>query len=243
MTAQGRIRIGTSGWHYGHWIGPFYTEGTRPEGFLAHYASVFDTAEINSTFYSLPKPQTLDLWRKRTPEGFVFACKASRYVTHMKKLSDPQSSCRRFFEAITGLDGKLGPILFQLPPRWQVNVERLEGFLGALPGGHRYAFEFRDESWFSAAVYDRLARHGAAFCVYDLNGRQAPPEVTADFVYLRLHGPGDPYRGSYGEAVLAAWARRILSWRKAGLDVYGYFDNDEKGYAAQNARSLRDLVA
>ncbi len=242
MSGGGRIHIGTSGWHYAQWVGPFYPEGARPETFLAYYARVFRTTEINSTFYRLPTPEVLAAWRERVPSDFVFACKASRYITHMKKLKDPPQACRRFFEVVDTLAGKLGPILFQLPPRWRVDPDRLEAFLAALPRDRRFAFEFRDESWFTPVVYDLLQRHQAAFCVYDLGGRCAPARVTADFVYLRLHGPGGPYRGSYDAGALAAWARRILTWRKAGLDVYCYFDNDEQGYATQDARRLMELV-
>ena len=242
VSRDGHIHIGTSGWHYRHWVGPFYPEGTRPEAFLAHYARNFRTTEINNTFYRLPTPETLAAWRDRTPKGFTFACKASRYITHMKKLRDPEASCQRFLEAVGVLAGKLGPLLFQLPPRWRVDPGRLEAFLAALPRDRRVAFEFRDESWFAPEVYRLLRRCEAAFCIYELAGRQAPVEVTGDFVYLRLHGPGGPYQGRYGDRALAAWAARILMWRKAGRDVYCYFDNDEKGYAALDARRLIEMV-
>jgi uncharacterized protein YecE (DUF72 family) len=242
VSGAGRIHIGTSGWHYAHWVGPFYPEGTRPEAFLTLYARVFRTTEINNTFYRLPTPQVLAAWRDHTPAGFVFACKASRYITHMKKLNDPRHSCRGFFEAVDALADKLGPILFQLPPRWRANPGRLEAFLAALPRDRRFAFEFRDESWFVPAVYERLARRRAALCIYDLAGRKAPERVTADFVYLRLHGPDDPYRGSYDAAALEAWGRRISTWRGDGLDVYCYFDNDEQGYATRDAERLIALV-
>ena len=242
MTGPPVIRIGTSGWHYKHWVGPFYPMGLRPKGFLAHYARHFDTAEINSTFYRLPKEETLAVWREGTPEGFVFACKASRYITHMKKLRHPRESGERFFAVIESLAGKLGPILFQLPPRWHVNADRLAAFLDAIPAGHQVAFEFRDPSWFVSAVYELLARHNAALCIYDLAGTLSPLEVTADFVYLRLHGPGGAYQDRYDDKALAAWAQRILIWRSQGLDAYGYFDNDEKGYAALDARRLLDMI-
>lgn len=183
-----RIHIGTSGWHYEHWVGPFYPEAVPAEDYLSFYAERFAAVEVNNTFYQLPARETLVSWRDGTPGDFLFACKASRYITHMKKLKDPRDSLRRFFEVVEALDPKLGPILFQLPPRWHVDVERLEGFLEALPAGRRYAFEFRDESWFAAEVYDALARHNAAFCIYDLAGRRSPVEVTADFAYVRLHG-------------------------------------------------------
>ena len=242
MAKQPCIHVGTSGWHYRHWVGPFYPMGTRPGAFLDYYARHFATAEINNSFYKLPKPEMLAAWRDQTPGGFIFACKGSRFTTHMKKLKDPKESARLFFDVIEALEDKTGPILFQLPPRWQVNIERLRAFLDALPQKHRYAFEFRDESWFAPEVYDALAKRGAAFCLYDLAGRQSPIEVTADFIYVRLHGPGGAYHGSYDDRALAAWTKRFLAWRKAGKEVYCYFDNDEKGYAAQDAKRLRDRI-
>lgn len=237
-----QIHIGTSGWHYAHWVGPFYPEGTKPKEFLPYYAEHFSAAEINNTFYQLPAPETLAQWRDMTPEGFVFACKASRYITHMKKLKDPQESIKRFFEVTEKLGKKLGPVLFQLPPRWHVDVARLEAFLDALPGRCRYTFEFRDESWFDAEVYRALARHNAAFCIYDLAGRRSAIEVTADFVYVRLHGPDGAYRGSYDGRTLSGWVRRFLGWRGEGRDVYCFFDNDEKGYAASDALRTLDML-
>jgi len=242
MSAPGRILVGTSGWHYPHWVGPFYPPATSPDTFLAYYARRFHTVEINNTFYRLPSAETLRAWREGTPEGFIFACKASRYMTHMKKLRDPRESGKRFFEALGALGGKRGPILFQLPPRWRVNLDRLDAFLDAVPAGHRAAFEFRDESWFTPDVLACLARHNAAFCIYDLHGRCAPIEITADFVYLRLHGPGEAYRGSYEDRVLAVWAQRLMKWARGGLDAYCYFDNDEKGFAAMDARRLLDRI-
>jgi uncharacterized protein YecE (DUF72 family) len=237
-----RVLVGTSGWHYRHWIGPFYPERTGPSAFLPYYADRFGTAEVNNTFYHLPKRETLAEWRDTTPQGFVFACKASRYITHMKKLKDPEDSIRRFFEVVETLDRKLGPILFQLPPRWRVDAGRLDSFLGALPSGRRYAFEFRDESWFVPDVYDVLARHGAALCIYDLAGRRSPVEAAAEFVYVRLHGPDGAYRGSYDGRALYGWVRRFRGWRDDGRDVYCYFDNDEKGYAARDALRMKEML-
>jgi uncharacterized protein YecE (DUF72 family) len=240
--ANGEIYIGTSGWHYGHWIGPFYPEGMEPGDFLPFYACKLRSVEINNTFYQLPEPATLAEWCTVTPAGFVFACKASRYITHMKKLKDPEQTTRRFFDVVATLGEKLGPILFQLPPRWHVDGERLKQFLGLLPQGFRFAFEFRDESWFTPLVCELLARHGAALCAYDFDGRQSPVRVTSSFIYMRLHGPDGPYRGQYDGRTLAGWTKRFLAWRKSGLDVYCYFDNDEAGYAAQDALRLAGMV-
>jgi len=241
--ADGNIHIGTSGWHYPHWVGPFYPEGTRPEDFLGFYARRFGSVEINSAFYRLPDRATFARWRDGTPRGFLFACKASRYITHMKKLKDPAQSTTRFFDAAAALGDKLGPILFQLPPRWRADTARLARFLEALPGGFRYAFEFRDPSWFTPPVRKLLAAHGAALCIYDLDRRRSPVAVTADFVYLRLHGPDGPYRGKYDGRTLFGWTRRVIAWRKSGLDVFCYFDNDEKGYAPADALQLARMVA
>jgi uncharacterized protein YecE (DUF72 family) len=238
----GRIHIGTSGWSYEHWSGPFYPPELTSDDRLPFYAQRLHAAEINNSFYHLPKRETFQRWRERTPEGFVFAVKGSRYITHMKKLKDPAESIGNFMEAVTGLGDKLGPILFQLPPRWRSNPQRLEAFLTSLPPDHTYAFEFRDESWFVDDVYEALRRHNAAFCIYELAGRRSPTEVTSDTVYLRLHGPEDAYEGSYSTQALAGWAGAVSSWSRQGKTVHCYFDNDQNGYAAQNALQLASML-
>lgn len=151
------LHVGTSGWHYDHWRGPFYPPEVSSDGLLDHYARYFSTAEINNSFYQLPAAETLAQWRDAVPEGFVFAAKASRYLTHMKKLKDPEEPLQRLLGRLDALGEKLGPILLQLPPRWKANHERLEAFLKELPDGYSYAFEFRDESWFDEGVYELLA--------------------------------------------------------------------------------------
>jgi uncharacterized protein YecE (DUF72 family) len=236
------IHIGTSGWHYGHWRGPFYPDELGAEGFLAYYAERFHTVEINNSFYQLPSESTLGKWRDAVPQGFVFAVKGSRFITHMKKLKDPALSLAPFLERMAGLGEKLGPILFQLPPRWRFNGARLAGFLAALPGAYRYTLELRDQSWINDDALDLLARHGAAFCIYELAGYLSPLEVTADFVYIRLHGPGGPYQGQYDDATLAGWAGAMAAWSREGREVFCYFDNDEAGYATQDALRLQDLL-
>ncbi len=236
------VHVGTSGWHYDHWVGPFYPEGTASESYLSYYMRFFQSAEVNNTFYHLPQTEALARWRKTVPERFVFACKASRFITHMKKLKDPDESVERFFDRVSALGDKLGPILFQLPPRWRSNPDRLGRFLDALPEDHRYAFEFRDKSWFEPEVFDLLTEHNAAFCIYDLGGFRSPIEVTADFVYLRLHGPGGPYQGSYDGRTLFGWSRRCNNWLREGRDVYCYFDNDQAGFAVKNALRLSEMI-
>lgn len=236
------FHVGTSGWHYAHWVGAFYPRDLKKQDFLAHYSSHLSTVEINNTFYRLPAPETLSGWRRTAPEDFVFAVKASRVITHLKKLKDPDRTTARFFEVIRFLGRSLGPVLFQLPPRFRANRDRLESFLAALPAEFRYAFEFRDESWFKPEIYDCLATHHSAFCFYHLAGRQSPAPLTADFVYVRLHGPGGPYRGIYDRRTLLALAHRILDWRRGGREVHCYFDNDERGYAAANALDLQAIL-
>ncbi len=236
------VRIGTSGWHYGHWRGPFYPPDVPPARMLDFYSHQFDTVELNNSFYKLPTPAAFEEWKRSTPKGFLFAVKASRYITHMKKLKEGEASFERFHERVVELGAKLGPILFQLPPRWGPDPERLDEFLGSLPRRRRYAFELRDPSWFNAETEAVLRRHRAGFCIYDFDRRQSPLTVTADFVYLRLHGPEGRYAGSYSERELERWHREIEGWCRAGLDVYCYFDNDQAGYAARDALRLRERV-
>jgi uncharacterized protein YecE (DUF72 family) len=241
MSAQ--VHIGTSGWHYAHWRGPFYPEKTKAAEMLNFYLRQFDTVEINNSFYRLPPVKALKNWRDSTPPDFCFAVKGSRYLTHMKKLKDPKPGLAKFFGRIKHLDDKLGPILFQLPPGWKCNAARLESFLAALPKKQRYAFEFRDATWHNASVYELLRRHNAAFCIYELAGFQAPSEITADFTYLRLHGPlATAYQGSYARRSLSDWARRLAAWRKSLDDIYVYFDNDQQGFAALNALELKTMI-
>ena len=241
--ARGRCFIGTSGWSYRHWRGPFYPSGmSKGLEQLRFYAERFDTVEVNGTFYRLIEVETFRRWREATPAGFVFACKGSRYLTHMKRLKDAEQGVARFFERVEALADKLGPIVFQLPGRFKPDRERLCEFLQALPAGHRYAFEFRDPAWFQPEIVEALTRQNAALCLYEFAGQQAPLEVTADFVYIRLHGPEGPYQGSYGDAALGTWAQRIRAWAKQGRDVYCYFDNDQAAYAPQNALRLIQMI-
>jgi uncharacterized protein YecE (DUF72 family) len=210
--------------------------------FLAYYAARFSTVEINNSFYRLPSEQALRAWRDTTPPGFSFAVKGSRFITHRKKLRDPERSLAPFLDRIPLLGEKLGPILFQLPPRWHFDAARLAAFLTALPAKQRYALELRDRSWINASALDLLAAHGVAFCIYELDGYLSPQEVTTDFVYIRLHGPGGAYQGRYDDRTLTAWAGAISAWSRQGREVFCYFDNDEAGYAAHNALQLQDIL-
>lgn len=236
------LRIGASGYHYKHWVGPFYPPGTSTDQMLEYYARHFDTLELNNTFYKLPSIQAFEKWRDSTPPNFVFAVKGSRFITHMKKLKDPKNAVENLLPRAEHLGKKLGPFLFQLPPGWAVNLDRLRGLLEILPRRHRYAFEFRDQSWLTPQVNRVLARFNAAFCIYELAGFETPLEITADFSYVRLHGPGGQYQGNYSRARLRRWARWIEQQGKTLKAIYVYFDNDQAAYAVKNALTLREMV-
>jgi uncharacterized protein YecE (DUF72 family) len=237
------IFIGTSGWHYRHWIGPFYPDGLPSASMLRFYSAEFGAVEVNNSFYQLPEKATLLAWRKATPDRFVFAFKASRYLTHMKKLTDAEDALATMLERARVLGPKLGPVLFQLPPRWRVDVDRLRQFLAILPADLRVAFEFRDPSWFSDAVYESLRDSAAGFCIYELGDAASPQIVTADLAYVRLHGPDGPYQGLYDTGTLSNWADSMSAWNAEGRDVYCFFDNDEHGCATRNARELQALLS
>jgi uncharacterized protein YecE (DUF72 family) len=207
------------------------------------YAQHFDTVEINNSFYHLPSAKTFDNWRESSPPKFLFAVKGSRFITHMKKLKDPRPSSEKFFDVADRLGRKLGPILFQLPPRWKVNVERLAEFLESLPQRHKYVIEIRDESWLVPEVYALLRRHKTAFCIHDFADMKVPEEITANFTYIRFHGPTSAkYFGSYSSEQLREWAKRIEDWSQRLSAIYVYFNNDPGGEAVRNALELKRLV-
>lgn len=235
-------RIGTSGWHYKHWTGTYYPQKTSGPKMLALYLQDFDTVEINNSFYRLPKPETIRCWRDSVPSNFEFAVKASRFITHNLKLKNPQNALDRFLPVVEVFGDKLGPILFQTPPQWRVNLERLEEFLALMPRHLRYTFEFREPSWMCDQVYAILRRFNAALCIYEIAGYHSPIELTADWTYVRLHGPGGKYQGSYSDAVLRTWASRLSVWQEQGVRSYIYFDNDDSGFAPRNALLVKELL-
>ncbi|MDH7600863.1 MAG: DUF72 domain-containing protein [Armatimonadota bacterium] len=236
-----RFFCGACGWNYWHWRGVFYPEELRTWDWLGYYAQFFDTVEINASFYRLPERKTFERWRKATPDGFVFAVKASRYLTHVKKLVDPEEPLQRLLEHSEGLGEKRGPILFQFPPSWEIDLDRLEQFLRILPPGLRTAFEFRNSTWHTEELWDLLSRYGAAYCMMDSPGLPLHIRRTADFAYLRMHSGGEEQRGNYTDEALAVWAERIRRMLEDG-DFYVYFNNDIHGYAVQNALTLRKMV-
>lgn len=237
-----QVRVGCSGWNYRHWRGVLYPEGLPARRWLERYAEVFDTVEVNATFYRLPSRKAVAGWAEQTPAGFLFSVKASRYLTHVKRLRDLVPGVERLAEALDPLRsaGKLGPLLWQLPESFLRDEERLAAALEALPPG-RHCFEFRHESWFCEEVLDLLRRHGAALVIADHPARPFQTrELTAPWTYLRFHyGHGGD--GRYGYAELEGWAAHIRRWRE-NADVYAYFNNDWGGYAVENASWLRDRL-
>ncbi len=244
MRKQDRhIHIGTSGWSYDHWKGPFYPGDLPGKRMLEYYAQHFRSVEINGSFYRLPEKKTLQHWYACTPDDFLFTAKASRYITHMKKLMEPQKTVPPFLNRISMLEDKLGPILFQLPPHWRFNEARLRDFLDSLSQEFRYTFEFRDHSWLNRKTFELLAQHNMSFCIYELDDFTTAKEVTADYIYVRLHGPGEAYQGSYSDKALSSWAATFTDWAQRGNTVYCYFDNDQLGYAARNAGQLQKILS
>jgi len=234
------VRIGCSGWNYGHWRERVYPAGLPPRRWLAHYATLFDTVEVNATFYRLPTRSAVAGWVEGSPPGFLFAIKASRYLTHVKRLTDLGPGLERFYERLEPLvrSPKMGPVLWQLPATFHRNDDRLAGALAALPPG-RHCFEFRHESWFVPEVYELLRAHGAALVIGDTPTRPfQTSELTADWTFIRFHHGHRGRNGNYSERELDAWAERIRRLRERA-DVYAYFNNDWEGYAVRNGLALR----
>jgi uncharacterized protein YecE (DUF72 family) len=238
-----QLWIGTSGWHYKHWRGCFYPEYFKSSQYLSWYARHFHTVEINNCFYRLPTESAVENWHRETPGGFCFAVKASRYLTHMKRLMNAEEGLKTYLDRMEGLREKLGPILFQLPPGWHVNLERLEEFVGLLrTRRHQHVFEFRDPSWYIEPVYEILRRHNVGLCLHDWGAQQSPLELTADSTYVRFHGTTGRYGGDYPQEMLEKWADLIRTWIPRLRRVYVYFNNDQGGYAVKNAETLQTLL-
>jgi uncharacterized protein YecE (DUF72 family) len=242
MTKLGNTFIGTSGWKYRHWESNFYPADLKKKDQFNYFTEYFSTVELNNSFYRQPSAANFNQWHLLSPKNFIYAVKANRYFTHLKKLNVEKNEILDFLEACGALENKLGPILFQLPPKWNLNLQRLEQFLQMLPQNYRYTFEFRNHSWYHDDVFALLNRYNCAFCVYELEGHQSPLMTTADFVYIRLHGPKGKYQGSYSEKSLTKWSELIITWTKENKDVYLYFDNDEAAYAAFNAIEIKKII-
>jgi uncharacterized protein YecE (DUF72 family) len=236
---MGRVFVGTSGWVYPHWRRRFYPEGVPARLWLPYYAGVFSTVELNNTFYMLPRDEAVDRWRDETPEGFVFACKGSRFLTHMKRLTDTDQGIDRYYQRIDRLGRKRGPVLWQLPPQMsRPDPGRLDAFLAAQPKGVPQVFEFRHPGWYVPEVLAVLDRHGCALCEHDLV-EEPVPRPTGSFRYLRFHGRTGKYRGRYGAARLARVAREL---RAFGGDACVYINNDSLGHAVWDALELIDAL-
>jgi uncharacterized protein YecE (DUF72 family) len=245
MTAN--PRVGCSGWNYKAWRGPFYPETLAAARWLAFYAQRFDTVEINNTFYRLPERSTFAGWHSQAPAGFLFAVKASRFLTHMKRLREPEEPLARLFSRASALGRRLGPVLYQLPGNFLIDVARLDAFLHALPrrsGGRciRHVMEFRHPSWYVDEVYQVLRAHDVALCLHDKHGSEIDGPMEGPFVYVRFHGTSGKYHGSYGSRALHRWARRLAEQVDDGRQVFAYFNNDPGAAAVENATTLRSAL-
>ncbi|HET7307550.1 MAG TPA: DUF72 domain-containing protein [Gammaproteobacteria bacterium] len=235
----GAIRIGTSGFHYKHWKGDFYPADMPERDWFGWYARHFDTLEINNTFYRLPERTVFAQWHDQAPPGFCYAVKFSRFGTHIKYLKSVEP-IERFMDRAAPLAELLGPVLVQLPPHWQVNTERLDCFMAALPSTCRWTFEFRHPSWLCDEVFALLEKHHVALCVHDMIDNH-PRRLTTNWTYLRFHGAH--YSGSYSSQYLTALARRLRDYANDGVDAYVYFNNDAEGHAVRNAQALKRYFA
>jgi uncharacterized protein YecE (DUF72 family) len=231
--------IGTSGWHYDDWRGRFYPEKLPKAKWLEFYAQHFPTLELNNTFYRLPAEETFTKWHNSSPEGFIFAVKVSRYITHIKRLKDCAEETKKFISRAVLLKEKLGPLLYQLPPGLHRDDDRLKEFLKVLPGEGKHVIEFRHESWLVEEVYNILRQYKIGFCVFDMPKLTSPIIATTDFAYIRFHGSESLYSSCYTDKEMADWAKKIKRLAKNLESVYIYFNNDIAGYALENARTLR----
>jgi uncharacterized protein YecE (DUF72 family) len=240
--APGSIRVGCSGWQYKHWRGDFYPTSLPQSQWLEHYASVFDTVEINNSFYRLPEASTFANWALRVPMRLVFAVKASRFLTHMKKLKDPEEPVERLFSRMRALGRHLGPVLYQLPPGWKADVSRLEHFLNVLPRDAHHVLEFRNRSWYTDEIYRLMARHNVSLCLHDMQGSATGRFRVGPIVYVRFHGPSGRYQGGYPSDRLGSWAEWLNGEAESGANVYAYFNNDVGGHAPRDAMTLRGML-
>jgi len=242
-----QFHIGTSGWNYKDWEGIFYPPELKQKDWLGHYYKFFDTVEINNTFYQLPRKEVFEKWYSSVPDSFLLIVKAGRFITHMKKLKEPENSVAQFLENVSCLGEKLGPVLFQLPPFWNINLDRLSQFLEYLTiqkivPNLRASFELRNATWACENVYALFRRNNIALCFTDWPDLTISEPVTADFIYLRRHGPVELYASGYSDDRLQQDANRIRIWLDEGRDVFAYFNNDMGGFALRDALTLKRMV-
>jgi uncharacterized protein YecE (DUF72 family) len=238
-----RIRIGCSGWNYRHWRERFYPKRLPARRWFAFYAEHFDTVEINNSFYRLPKAETFAKWRDQAPAGFCYAVKANRFLTQAKKLKDCEEPLERMLAPMRQLEGRLGPLLFQLPPRFRINLERLESFLRLLPKDIVCVFEFRDKSWLVPETVELLGRYGASFCAHDMPGLATERWATGPIAYVRFHGSTGKYWGRYSDRALLQWTDWIVGQARDGRPAWCYFNNDIDAHAIDDAQTLKAMVA
>lgn len=239
-----KLYIGTSGWMYDHWgDGVFYPKDLPKSKWLDHYQKYFDTVEINNTFYHLPKEETFKNWHKAVSKNFIYAVKANRFITHIKRLNKAKDSVNLFMSRTKLLKQNLGPILYQLPPRWKANPERLEDFVKNLSKRYVNVFEFRDTSWFNDEIYAILKKKKLNFCIYSMPGVNCPNIVTGPVVYIRMHGGSVLYGSNYADSELKDLAKQIKGFLRKKLTVYVYFNNDAYGYAVKNALRLKKMLS
>ena len=236
------INVGCSGWVYKHWRGIFYPDGLPQRLWFQRYAEEFDTVEINASFYRVPKPETFDGWRDKAPEGFHYAVKVNRFVTHLKKLVGCPDEVDQFIALARRLLGHLGPLLFQLPPSLHKDLPRLDAFLDRVPKDVERVVEFRHSSWYDAEALELLDRHGAGFVCHDLKGLVSPRWASGETAYVRFHGSGGRYSGRYSDEALLGWADWALEQRRQGRNVWCYFNNDIFGHAIEDARTLKSMI-
>lgn len=240
---ENNFNIGTSGWSYAGWLGNFYPEKIKSNLILPYYATLLDSVELNNSFYQIPSAKNVQIWTEITPAHFVFSCKANRYITHFKKLEDTKETVEKLLDAFSNFEDKLGPILFQFPPYWPIDIPRLHTFIEQLPKRYLYTFEFRHKSWFCEELYELLHKYKLSLCFYNHKMLRAPEIVTGQFIYIRMHGPNEEaYQGSYEDATLLEYAQKFINWRKEGKAIYCYFDNDEKANAPKDAQRLRTIL-
>lgn len=239
----GEIRIGCSGWIYRHWRDLFYPPKLAQKNWFGFYADTFATVELNTSFYHLPKPETFEKWRQQAPEGFRYAVKAPRFITHMKKLKDCGEPVAEFLGRARILGEALGPILYQLPPRWALNAERLTDFIALLPNDLNHVFEFRETSWITAEVLALLDARSVSFCVHDMAGSTTPRWAAGPVAYVRFHGGVGKYWGRYPDEALLGWADWMVAEARGGRDVWAYFNNDIHAHAIHDALTLRAMVS
>ena len=239
---ENNFNIGTSGWSYAGWLGNFYPEKIKSNLILPYYATLLDSVELNNSFYQIPKEKNVKVWAEITPDHFIFSCKANRYITHFKKLDDTTETVEKLLNAFSHFEEKLGPILFQFPPYWSIDLPTFKTFIEHLPKQYLYTFEFRHKSWFCDELYELLHQHELSLCFYNHKMYRSPEIVTGQFIYIRMHGPNEDAYGAYEDSTLMEYAQKFINWRKEGKAVYCYFDNDEKANAPKDAQRMRKIL-